>query len=93
MSTRKATKEDETIAPNQSQPLGPRIGAMGRSEENGLKQTVWISFGASEGGSFSLVMKASILSCRRERPEALQEIGRRRSSIVRSADVLKAQIR
>lgn len=89
------TNEDEMIAPSHSQPFGPKTGEMGASEVWGLNQMVWISLWGSlvEGGSFSRVTKASSWSWRLEMGELVAEIGRRRSSIVRSAEVLKALMR
>ncbi|RRT40110.1 hypothetical protein BHM03_00054633 [Ensete ventricosum] len=93
ISRRNATKEDDTIAANQSQPLGPSTGAMGTSEGKGLNHMVRMLFGASSVEDFSLVTKASIRSSKPERSEIFPDSGRRRSSMVRSAEVLKAQMR
>lgn len=91
------TNDDEMIAASQSQPLGPRTGATGRSEERGLKQSVRMSFPLLSSvvvGAFSRVTKASILSWSLERSETvLVAMGRRRSSMVRSAEALKEQMR
>lgn len=94
--TRNATKEVVIIVASQSQVLGPRTREMGWSEGRGLNHFVLIfSFAAlfGVGGAFSLVTKASIFRLREERSEMVEDIGRRRSSIERSAEVLKAQTR
>ena len=38
---RNMTKEDEIIAPSQSQLFGPRAGVMGQSDGLGLNHIVW----------------------------------------------------
>jgi hypothetical protein len=89
------TNEDEIIAPSQSQLFGPRVGEMGESDGFGLNHMVWMSFWASATGcSFSLVTYASICNCTLvEICVGVPEIGSNRSSVVRSIEFLKAQMR
>lgn len=89
---RKMTKEDAIIIPSQSQLLGPKMAEKGASAAWGLNHMALSGFDLSVLGSFSLVTKASICSCRLEMSEMVPEIGRMRSSRVRSAEFLNAQI-
>ena len=53
----------------------------------------FIGFMLSILGSFSLVTKASICSCKLELSEGVPEMGKMRSSMVSSEEFLNAQIR
>lgn len=94
---RKMTKEDAIIMPSQSQLLGPKMADKGASVAWGLNHTTLRpGIELSVLGSSSLVMKASICSCSLEIMSELAgvaEIGRMRSSMVRSEEFLNAEIR
>jgi hypothetical protein len=89
------TNEDEIIVPSHSQLFGPRAEEICESDGSGLNHMVWMSFWSSvKGCSFSLVTYASICNCIFVRIcVGVPEIGSKRSSIVRSAEFLKAQMR
>lgn len=92
---KKIKNEDERIPPSHSHEFGPRIDEMGWAERLGLNHRVLIfSVRASLLGSFSRVMKASILMFMSDdscvwRPDN----GKTRSSMEISEEFLKAQIR
>lgn len=92
---RKMTKEDAIIMPSQSQLLGPKMADKCASVAWGLNHmALRPGIELSVLGSSSLVMKASICSCSLEMSEAgVAEIGRMRSSMVRSEEFLNAEIR
>lgn len=86
-------KEDDMIAPSQSQLLGPKMADIGASVAWGLNHMARGVFELSVVGPFSLVTKASIFNCSLEISDGLPDIGSRRSSMVSSEDFLNAQTR
>ena len=75
-----------------SQPCGPKTAARGWCLGWGLNQRARMGPSLAED-SVSLVTYASICRLSWERSETVEDNGRRRSSIVRSAEFLKAQMR
>ena len=90
----KMRNDDDRIPPSQSHEFGPRIAEMGWSERLGLNQSVLIcSVVASLLGSFSRVMKASILMFMSEESSVWRpDNGKTRWSMDISEEFLKAQI-
>ncbi|CAK7348845.1 unnamed protein product [Dovyalis caffra] len=87
-------KEDDMIAPSQSQLFGPKIADTGASVTWGLNHMAREeAFELSTVGPFSLVTKASIFKCRLEISSGLPDIGSRRSSMESSEEFLNAQTR
>lgn len=87
------TKEDAIIVPSQSQLLGPKMAEKGASVAWGLNHiALRPGVELSVLGSSSLVMKASICSCSLEMSQGVAEIGRMRSSMLRSSEFLNAEI-
>lgn len=89
----KMMNEEERMLARQSQELAPRIGEMGWSETDGLKQRGLMLF-LLHVGSFSRLTKALIWTSKNEEISVGRpEMGKIRSSMERSEEFLNAQIR
>ena len=87
-------KDEDMIVPSHNQVFCPRIGVTVESEGWGLNHIdLMLSLLFVGDDCFSLVTYASICNCKLEKFEGVSEIGRRRSSKVRSDEFLNELMR